>query len=98
MTVCDVRVTHRNVLSLMWYLLHKFTPVAKESVLPRIEDLFTSLADGIAFPKLDLSHTYLQLHLAKESQTYMAVNTTKGCISIIECHLELPQHQPFSHI
>ena len=43
--------------------------------LPRINDLFTSLAGGQHFSKLDLSHAYLQLPLAEESQPIVTVNT-----------------------
>ena len=46
--------------------------------LPRIEDLFASLAGGTVFSKLDLSHAYLQLPLAKESRPFVTVNTHKG--------------------
>ncbi len=46
--------------------------------LPWIEDLFASLARGTFFSKLDLSHAYLQLPLAKESQPFVTVNTHKG--------------------
>ena len=46
--------------------------------LPRIEDLFASLAGGKMFSKLDLSHAYLQLPLAKESQPFVTVNMHKG--------------------
>ena len=46
--------------------------------LPRIDDLFTSLAGGQHFSKLDLSHAYLQLPLAEESQPIVTVNTHKG--------------------
>ena len=46
--------------------------------LPRIGDLFASLAVGTVFSKLDLLHAYLQLPLAKESQPFVTVNTHKG--------------------
>ena len=46
--------------------------------LPRIEDLFASLAGGKVFSKLDLSHVYLQLLLAEESQPLLTINTHKG--------------------
>ena len=46
--------------------------------LPRIEDLFASLAGGTVFSKLDLSHAYQELPLAKESQPFVTVNTHKG--------------------
>ena len=46
--------------------------------IPRIEELFASLAGGKTFSKLDLSHAYLQIPLAAESQEYVTVNTHKG--------------------
>ena len=46
--------------------------------IPRIEELFASLAGGKAFTKLDLLHAYLQIPLAPESQEYVTVNTHKG--------------------
>ena len=46
--------------------------------LPRIEDLFACLAGGKVFSKLDLSHAYLQLPVAEESQPLLTVNTHKG--------------------
>ena len=46
--------------------------------LPRIEELFTSLTGGTCFSKLDLSHAYLQLSLAEESQPYLTINTHRG--------------------
>ena len=46
--------------------------------LPRIEDLFASLVGGKVFSKLDLSHVYLQLPLAQDSQPLFTVNTHKG--------------------
>ena len=46
--------------------------------LPRIEDLFTSLAGGQVFSKLDLSHAYLQVMLDEESKHLVTVNTHKG--------------------
>ena len=35
--------------------------------LPRIDELFASLAGGRAFTRLDLSHAYLQIPLDEES-------------------------------
>ena len=46
--------------------------------LPRIEDLFASLAGGKMFSELDLSPAYLQLPLVRESQPFVTVNTHKG--------------------
>ena len=46
--------------------------------LPRIDDLFASLAGGQAFSKLDLAHAYLQLELNGESKKLVTINTQKG--------------------
>lgn len=46
--------------------------------IPRIEELFASLAGGKAFTKLDLSHAYLQVPLDEESRRYVVINTHKG--------------------
>ena len=46
--------------------------------IPRIEELFSSLADGKTFSKLDLSHAYLQILLDEASRRYVTVSTHKG--------------------
>ena len=46
--------------------------------LPKIEEHFASLSGGQTFSKLDLSHAYLQVPLAEESQKYLVINTHKG--------------------
>ncbi|XP_064400007.1 uncharacterized protein K02A2.6-like [Halichondria panicea] len=46
--------------------------------LPRIEDIFASLANGKSFTKLDLAHAYQQISLTEESKVLMTVNTHKG--------------------
>ena len=46
--------------------------------LPRIDELFTALAGGERFSKLDLSHAYQQLVLDDESQMLVTINTHKG--------------------
>ena len=46
--------------------------------LPKPEELFTSLAGGQHFSKLDLSQAYQQLVLDKESRKYTTINTHKG--------------------
>lgn len=46
--------------------------------LPRIEDIFASLAGGKTFSKLDLSHAYQQLVLDDQSRELVAINTHKG--------------------
>ena len=46
--------------------------------IPRIEELFTSLAGGKTFSKLDLSHAYLQIPLAEESRRLATISTHRG--------------------
>ena len=45
--------------------------------IPKIEDLFSTLAGGKVFSKIDLSPAYQQLPLADESKQYVVVNTHK---------------------
>ena len=46
--------------------------------IPRIEELFSSLAGGKSFSKLDLSHAYLQVPLDEDSCHYVTINTHRG--------------------
>ena len=46
--------------------------------LPRIEDLFASLAGGKTFTKLDLAHAYQQVSLDEDSKRFVVINTHKG--------------------
>ena len=46
--------------------------------LPRIEDLFTALAGGTSFTKLDLAHAYQQIPLDADSRKFVTINTLKG--------------------
>jgi transposase InsO family protein len=46
--------------------------------LPTPEDLFSTLAGGAVFTKLDLSSAYQQLQLAEESKKLLTINTHKG--------------------
>ena len=46
--------------------------------LPRIDDLFVSLAGGQTFSKRDLAHAYQQLELDDESKKLVVINTQKG--------------------
>ena len=46
--------------------------------IPKIKEMFASLAGGKKFSKLDLSHAYQQIQLEEESQKYVTVNTHKG--------------------
>ena len=54
--------------------------VAKPDVypLPRIEELFATLAGGKSFTKLDLAHAYQQIPLEQSSKQYVTINTHKG--------------------
>ena len=54
--------------------------------IPRIEELFASLAGGKTFSKLDLSHAYLQIPLDEASRQYVTINTHKGLFE----YLRLP--------
>ena len=46
--------------------------------LSQIEDLFTSLANGKAFSKLDLAHAYQQVFLDEVARKHVKINTQKG--------------------
>ena len=46
--------------------------------LPRVEELFATLAGGKTFSKLDLQHAYLQLPLETNSKQYTTINTHWG--------------------
>ena len=43
-----------------------------------MDDLFASLAGGVAFSKLDLANAYQQLELDDDSKKFFTVNTHKG--------------------
>ncbi len=46
--------------------------------LPKIDDIFASLAGGKTFTKLDLAHAYNQIELDDEAKRLMTINTSKG--------------------
>ena len=46
--------------------------------LPKIDDLFASLAGGKTFSKLDLANAYQQIPLDEQSKKIVAINTHKG--------------------
>ncbi|KAK7882126.1 hypothetical protein WMY93_028300 [Mugilogobius chulae] len=46
--------------------------------IPRIEDLFASLAGGQRFSKLDLSNAYLQMEVDESSKKLLTISTQKG--------------------
>ena len=49
-----------------------------EYPLPTPEELFSNLAGGRVFSKLDLSQAYLQLPVDEASKPFLAINTHKG--------------------
>ncbi|XP_061192328.1 uncharacterized protein LOC133200561 [Saccostrea echinata] len=50
----------------------------KQYPLPRIEDIFASLAGGQKFSKIDLKNAYLQLEVEEESKKFLTINTHRG--------------------
>ena len=46
--------------------------------IPKVDDLFATLANGVVFSKLDLSHAYQQLPLTEDSKKFVVINTHKG--------------------
>ncbi|XP_048031439.1 uncharacterized protein K02A2.6-like [Megalobrama amblycephala] len=54
--------------------------------IPRIEDLFASLAGGQRFTKLDLSNAYLKVPVAESSRQCLTITTSKGLF----CYNRLP--------
>ena len=57
--------------------VNKVSPLDKYPI-PKIEDLFSQVAGGQKFTKLDMSQAYQQICLDDESKKYVVVNTTKG--------------------
>lgn len=54
--------------------------------LPQTEELFTTLSGSTSFSELDLSHAYVQLPQAEDSQLYLTVNTHKASVwSCVGC-------------
>ena len=52
--------------------------------LPRVDDVFASLAGGQRFTKIDLRQAYLQLEMEDESKEYLVLNTHKGLYDSID--------------
>ena len=57
--------------------VNKASPLDKYPI-PKIEDLFSKLAGGQKFTKLDMSQAYQQLCLDDDSTKYVVINTSKG--------------------
>jgi len=66
LTCGDFKLTVNQASKLDWY------------PIPWMEDLFTQLAGGKVFSKLDLSQAYQQVLLDEESQDYTVINTQRG--------------------
>ena len=50
--------------------------------IPKPQDLFTKLAGGERFTKLDLSQAYQQVELDESSKQYLTINTHKGLYQV----------------
>lgn len=51
---------------------------AEQYPLPHIDDLFTCLAGGKKFSKIDLKQAYLQMHVDEKSRELLTINTHKA--------------------
>ena len=49
--------------------------------LPKIQDIFASLAGGQRFTKIDLRQAYNKLEMNDNSKSYLTINTHKGLYS-----------------
>ena len=61
----DFKQTINPVSHLDWYSI------------PKVEDLFTSLAEGCVFSKIDLSQAYQQVPIEESAWQYVVINTHK---------------------
>ena len=61
----DCKQTINPVSHLDWYSI------------PKVEDLFTSLAEGCVFSKIDLSQAYQQVPIEESAWQYVVINTHK---------------------
>ena len=52
--------------------------------LPAAEEIFTTLAGGILFTKLDLTHAYQQLELDEHAQEVLTIKTHRGFVSLYQ--------------
>ena len=56
--------------------------------LPTPDEIFSVIANGESFSKIDLARAYKQMRVAKGSQSYLIINTPLGLYS----SLRLPWH------
>ncbi|XP_018404622.1 PREDICTED: uncharacterized protein K02A2.6-like, partial [Cyphomyrmex costatus] len=52
--------------------------IVDDHPLPTIDELFSEMAGGTSFSKIDLKQAYLQLEVRKEDQQYLTLNTHRG--------------------
>ena len=73
-----------------------FSIVTRHSMSTQLRfpgDLFSVLIGGKYFTKLDLTDAYNQLKVDEDSQRYLAINTHKGLLGIVDFPLGLALHQ-----
>jgi hypothetical protein len=61
---------------------------AEQYPLPRIENIFSNLAGGKRFSKIDLRQAYHQSELEEE---YLTINASMGCFNTIDWCFVLPK-------
>ena len=64
--------------------------------IPKIEDLFTSLAGRKSFTTLDMSQAYQQLLLDETSKKLVVINIPKVYFNITDSHLGYPLRRGYS--
>jgi len=52
--------------------------IVDDHPLPTIDELFSEMAGGTSFSKIDLKQAYLQLEVREEDQQYLTLNTHRG--------------------
>ena len=67
----------------------------EQYALPKVEDIFSTLAGGIAFIKLDMSQAYPQLVLDDDSKKIVTINTHKGLFSYQQSPFGVPLLQVY---
>ena len=96
---CAARREHKAQLQVSTVMAVNQVSRPDSYPLPRVDELFATLAGGKTFSKLDLQHAYLQLPLETNSKQYTTINTHRGLFQYnsttdyrLVCHL----HQRYS--
>ena len=63
--------------------------------IPRIEDLFASLAGEQHFSKMDSSNAYLQMPVEEKSHKTLPLQHPRDCFATTDLLLESGHHQRF---